>query len=97
LALPIKVSLWPARRSIVNRRSSRLQFGLELRTPIAECLERNTLRLAILPLIQVATLPREMMRSPELLVLTPPRSMLVHISFSPSANRWREEIVFVSY
>jgi hypothetical protein len=36
------------------------------------------MNLAIMPLIQVATLPRLMMRTPERLTLTLPRSMLVH-------------------
>ena len=39
--------------------------------------QRDALRLAILPLIQVATLPRLMMRTPEHLALTRPRSMLL--------------------
>src|SRR5690242_19488546 len=46
-------------------------------TPVAESLERNPLRLAILPLIQVATIPRLMVRSPECLALSRARSMLV--------------------
>ena len=42
-----------------------LWLSFELRSPVAESLEWNALRLAILPLIQVATLPRLMMRTPE--------------------------------
>jgi len=59
----------------------------------AERLERDTLRLAILPLIQIATLPRLVVRPPESFVLTRPRSVLVHISLSSSVNRQREQIV----
>jgi hypothetical protein len=55
-----------------------LRLGFELRTPIPESLERDSLRLAILPLVQVATLPRLMMRPPEVRSLTRPRPMLVH-------------------
>jgi hypothetical protein len=54
-----------------------LRLGFELRTPIAESLKWNPLRVTILPLIQVATLPSLMMRAPERLALTRPRSMLV--------------------
>jgi hypothetical protein len=53
-----------------------LWLGFKLRTPIAESFERNPLRLAILPLIQVAALPRLMMRTPERLALTGPTSMI---------------------
>jgi hypothetical protein len=35
----------------------RLGLGLEPRSPVAECLERNPLRLAILSLIQLTLLP----------------------------------------
>ena len=55
-----------------------LRLGFELRTPIPESLERDSLRLAILPLVQVATLPRLMMRPSEVRSLTRPRPMLVH-------------------
>ena len=55
-----------------------LRLGFELRTPIPESLERDSLRLAILPLVQVATLPRLMMRPSEVRFLTRPRPMLVH-------------------
>src|SRR5258708_1503576 len=54
-------------------RTVRLRFGFELCTPVAESLERDPLRLTILPLIQVAALPRLLVRPPEPLVLTPPR------------------------
>jgi hypothetical protein len=65
----------------------RLWLGFELRAPIAKSLERNPLRLAILSLIQVATLPRLMMRPPESLALTRPRLVFVrHIILSSSAK-----------
>src|SRR6476646_6206337 len=56
----------------------RLWLGFKLRPPVAERLERDALRLAILPLIQVATLPRLVVRPPESFALTRPRSVLVH-------------------
>jgi hypothetical protein len=60
-----------------------LRLGFELRTPIAESLERNPLGLAILPLVQVATLPRFMVCPPEVRSLTRPRPILVrHIVLS---------------
>jgi hypothetical protein len=64
--------------------------AFELRTPVAEGLERNPLPLAILPLIQIATLPRIMMRTPERLALTRPRSVFVRhlvLSICKSAAR----------
>jgi hypothetical protein len=48
----------------------RLRFGLELRPPVTERLQRQALRCAILPLIQVTPLPRFMMRPPECLPRT---------------------------
>jgi hypothetical protein len=61
----------------------RLRLGFEQRTPIPESLERDPLRLAILPLVQVAALPRLMMRPPEVRSLTRPSPMLVrHIVLS---------------
>jgi hypothetical protein len=50
----------------------------KLLSPVLERLLWKALNLAILPLIQVATLPRGMMRTPERLILTLPRSMCVH-------------------
>jgi hypothetical protein len=47
----------------------RLWLGFELRPPVAKGLERGAFRLAILPLIQVAALPRLVMRPPEGLTL----------------------------
>jgi hypothetical protein len=41
------------------------RLSLELGPPVAERFERNALSLAILSLIQVATTPRFVMRSPE--------------------------------
>jgi hypothetical protein len=54
------------------------------------------MRLAILPLIQVATLPRFMMRSPERFVLAPPGSMFAFHSAllnlkHREQNRWRTQ------
>jgi hypothetical protein len=46
-----------------------LRFGFELGPPVAERLERNALSLAILSLIQFATTPRVVMRSPERLAM----------------------------
>src|SRR4030095_17269973 len=39
-----------------------LRFGLELRPPVTQPLQRQALRRAILPLIQLTPLPRFMMR-----------------------------------
>src|SRR5262245_2772331 len=50
-----------------------LRFGPELRPPVTERLQRQALRLAILPLIQIAPLPRFMMRPPECLPVSRPR------------------------
>jgi hypothetical protein len=47
-----------------------LRFGFERRPPIAESLERNPVRFAILSLIQRALLPRLMMLGPESLAVT---------------------------
>src|SRR5258707_8471174 len=47
-----------------------LRFGFELRPPIAERLERNPVRFAILSLIQRALLPRLMVLAPESLAVT---------------------------
>ncbi len=50
----------------------RLRFGLELRPPVTERLQRDALHLAIVPLIQVTALPRFMMRPPERLPVSRP-------------------------
>jgi hypothetical protein len=42
-----------------------LWLGFKHRSPVAERLQRNALRLAILPLVQFTTLPRLMVRTPE--------------------------------
>jgi hypothetical protein len=42
-----------------------LRLGFKHRSPVAERLQRNALRFAILPLVQVTTLPRLMVRTPE--------------------------------
>src|SRR4029077_3467338 len=55
----------------------RLRLGCKHRSPVAERLQRNALRFAILPLVQVTTLPRLMVRTPERLVLASPSSVLV--------------------
>src|SRR5262245_39143541 len=49
---------------------------------VAKRLQRDALRLAILPLIQVAALPRLVVRPPEGLTITLPRSVLArHLAF----------------
>src|SRR4030095_1609866 len=50
-----------------------LRFGLELRPPVTERLQRQALRRAILPLIQLTPLPRVMMRPPKRLPVSRPR------------------------
>jgi hypothetical protein len=47
-----------------------LWLGLELRTPIAERLERNPVSLAILTLIELAFYPGLMVRAPKSLAIT---------------------------
>jgi hypothetical protein len=54
-----------------------LWLGSELLAPVLERLLWQAMSLAILALIQVATLPRLMVRTPERLTLTLPCSMLV--------------------
>ena len=54
-----------------------LQAAGGLVTSRRETRRRDALRLTILPLIQVTTLPRLVMRSPESLALTRPRSVLL--------------------
>ena len=55
---------------MIVRNEGSLRFGFELRPPIAESLERNPLRFAILSLIQRALLPRLMVLAPESLAVT---------------------------
>jgi len=70
----------------------RLWLGSELLAPVLECLPGKAMSLAILPLIQVATLPRLMMRAPERLTLTLPCSMLVrHLVLSICKSRARTD------
>src|SRR5258708_14475572 len=64
-----KVMTW-AWMSVKKLRCRQLRFGFELRPPIAERLERNPLRFAILSLIQRALLPRLMVLAPESLAVT---------------------------
>src|ERR1700686_5562930 len=59
-----------AATSVQKFRCRQLRFGFELRPPIAESLERNPLRFAILSLIQRALLPRLMVLAPESLAVT---------------------------
>lgn len=55
----------------------RLRLGFELLAPVLERLLREAMNLAILALIQIATLPRLMMSPPERLAITLPGSVLV--------------------
>jgi hypothetical protein len=48
-----------------------LRLLLELRPPVPEAFQRQPVRLAIFSLVQIATAPRFMMRSPERLKLDP--------------------------
>jgi len=74
-----------------------LWLGFELLAPVLECLLWKAMNLAILPLVQVATLPRLMMRTPERLTLTLPCSMFVrHLALSHLQIEGREQIVFGS-
>src|SRR6202163_1622137 len=59
-----------AATSVQKFRCRQLRFGFELRPPIAESLERNPVRFAILSLIQRALLPRLMVLAPESLAVT---------------------------
>jgi hypothetical protein len=62
----------------------RLWLRLELRTPVPERLQRQALRVAIFPLIQVAALPRFMMRPPERLTMARPGAAFSTILISSS-------------
>jgi hypothetical protein len=69
-----------------------LWLGSELLAPVLECLLWKAMNLAITPLIQVATLPRLMMRTPERLTLTLPRSMSArHFVLSICKSRERTD------
>jgi hypothetical protein len=70
----------------------RLRLGFELRTPVAEGLQRQALRLAILPLIQVTTLPRFVMRPPERLAVSrPPFSLRRHVDLLVAKTSTRRD------
>jgi hypothetical protein len=70
-----------------------MRFGFELRPPIAESLERNPLRFAILSLIQRALLPRLMVLAPESLAVTLTGSKFVgHVVSSLLKIHRREQI-----
>src|SRR5258706_5166618 len=64
-----RVLTYPA-ASVEQLALRQLRLGLELRPPVAERLERDPLGLAILPLIQLATTPRLMLRPPKRLAVT---------------------------
>src|SRR6202166_3786632 len=67
----------------------RLWLGLELRTPIAERLERKPASLAILTLIELAFYPGLMVRAPKSLAVTLAnwRHLVLHLKIY-----WREQI-----
>src|SRR5258705_13746240 len=70
-----------------------LRFVFHLRPPIAESLERNPLRFAILSLIQRALLPRLMVLAPESLAVTLTGSKFVgHVVSSLLKIHRREQI-----
>src|SRR5260370_35398257 len=70
-----------------------LRFGFELRPPIAERLEWNPVRFAILSLIQRALLPRLMVLAPESLAVTLTGSKFVgHLVSSLLKIHRREQI-----
>jgi len=66
------------------------RLGLRLRPeylpPVLEGLAGKAMRLAVLPLIQVAALPCLMMRAPKSLTLAPPGSMFAFHFGSPSSE-----------
>src|SRR5258708_24965061 len=69
--------------------------GFDFRPPIAESLERNPLRFAILSLIQRALLPRLMVLAPESLAVTLTGSKFVgHVVSSLLKIHRREQIAF---
>src|SRR6266851_2483054 len=76
------LTIFEAATSVQKFRCRQLRFGFELRPPIAESLERNPLRFAILSLIQRALLPRLMVLAPESLAVTLTGSKFVgHLVF----------------
>src|SRR5258706_7961308 len=82
-----------AATSVQKFRCRLLRFGFELRPPIAESLERNPLRFAILSLIQRALLPRLMVLAPESLAVTLTGSKFVgHVVSSLLKIHRREQI-----
>src|SRR2546430_17614927 len=91
LTLVNRVMSWP-RRSLQSLRCRELRFGLELGPPIAEGLERNPLRFAILSLIQRALLPRLMVLAPESLAVTLTGSKFVGLVSSLLKIHRREQI-----
>src|SRR6185437_7531821 len=71
-----------------------LRLRSEPRTPVAKLLERDAVRPAILPLVQVTMLPRLMMPSPECLALPRPRSVLLrHLVLSICKSKARTDCV----
>src|SRR5438552_3319015 len=63
----------------------RLRFGFELRAPVAKRLERKPLSLTILSLIQIALMPRLVVRAPKGLTVTLARAPFVrHLLFENS-------------
>ena len=73
--------------------SGRFRFGLELRPPVAERLQRQALRHAILPLIQITALPGFVMRPPERLAIPRPAvPVLRHLNLLSIQNHETEKI-----
>src|SRR5258706_15106676 len=68
-----------------------LRLLLNLPPPIAESLERNPVRFAILSLIQRALLPRLMVLAPESLAIAHPRPDLVRHLHPPHLQLCRGE------
>lgn len=68
----------PAIQQLAHKR---LRLGLELSTPVAERLQRQTFGLTIFPLIQVTAFPCLMMRPPEVFTVSRPgRGFVSHIA-----------------
>jgi hypothetical protein len=59
-----------AATSVQKFRCRQLRLGFELRTPIAERLQRNPVNLAIFSLIEIAFYPGLMVRPPKSLAVT---------------------------
>jgi len=71
----------------------RLWLGLEPRPPVAEALQRDAVRLAIFPLVQVAARPCLVVRPPKSLALSLPRLVPVrHPALPHLIIREREQI-----